>query len=483
MVSNKLLGNQFKLNTVKALSFSGDLLKRFLFKELKLSRKMINTMLKHIRITLYGPATLYGAATLDYIRIFLLNRLYTIQLRLFFVVIVSQSIIAQFHILEISTAYGLSPSESPADSTSFNPHSNRLQHSEPKSSSEESVNSGFSATEAEAPLDTGVHGSEIIGVFIHKGSDAEAEREVVSIDRRGRVLRTDETLKDGRELFNLDGRVTALAFLPEQSLMAIAIGSRISIFDVGSRKLLNSFGRLQGSVKSLAFNSGGLKLLAGGADGRIYRFDLQAREQTLFGLAGEAIPERYIGHASVVSAVVYHPFDPVFFSGDWQGAMSAWLEYEAEPSRLAGDRALFAGRFVSESGQRVRARRESTEGLTHLKVSADGELLLAGVQSGEIEVWQLRGFRKVVSQQASRGALYDLLLSDDGKRIASLGRDGKLIVYELRQGPGELGKRYSYRLEQRYSGNHTTTRRMAFWNDRSLILGDMDGSLSKIEFN
>jgi WD40 repeat protein len=172
-------------------------------------------------------------------------------------------------------------------------------------------------------------------------------------------------------------------------------------------------------------------LICAGADGRIYRWKfLQAKDQNI--LDGEDRSfERYVGHTSVVSALVPHPFGRVFFSGDWRGQLFAWLPFDADAFRGEYDENFFGGRFFSGTSTYVKALRSADSGIVSLKLTDNGERLFLANQEGWIEAWSIRGFKRLARVRAHTGLAYDFAVNPRGDRVVSTGRDGNLVLFDL----------------------------------------------------
>src|SRR5690606_29308945 len=110
--------------------------------------------------------------------------------------------------------------------------------------------------------------------------------------------------------------------------------------------------------------------------------------------------ERYLGHATVVSSIAYHPFGRVFFSGDWRGRLNAWLTYDSDPHEGRYDENIFGGLLFSEQARRAKAKRSGDKSIERLLVSSDGEFLFVATETGSLELWRVRGFRQLATVQA-----------------------------------------------------------------------------------
>ncbi len=280
------------------------------------------------------------------------------------------------------------------------------------------------------------HDAEIISVF----SIAENIPYAVSIDRHAEVLLWN--LKTGRAKFLLRmpgaarGQELVAALNPQAHRLAVAQGTQIFIFDLalpgaigGTPVPTQDLRVLKTRVSSLEFQpTGSGALLIGGADGKVYRWRYGFERVADRMREKQKVLERYSGPASVISLVKYHPFGRVFFSTDWSGGLFAWLSYDADVFQGEYDQNYLENRFFAqkpESTGSVRALDGTM--VTALDVSPSGEWLALGTEKGLVELWMIRGFRKVASFEAHKGIIRDLGFGKDSASIVTAGRDGRVV--------------------------------------------------------
>jgi len=276
------------------------------------------------------------------------------------------------------------------------------------------------------------HTSEIIGIFPFFRTSGSVNS-VLSLDREGVALLWDLEASEAVELYQIPNGANRAAFSSDGRLLAVSQGPAIRVCSLTSGVELYSSERLKAKVTSLAFHPNGRSLVIGGADGRVYRWRFVDEEAAETLKDRDKALERYIGHSSIVSSVVYHPHGRVFLSGDWKGGLSAWLHYDADSFRGEYDKNLFGARFFSEKAVRRRGARKNSESIEQLKVSDDGHYFLVALQNGTIELWKIRGFKQVGEVQAHKGLVYSMLFGADSKKVVSAGRDGTLKVWVLEE--------------------------------------------------
>lgn len=222
-----------------------------------------------------------------------------------------------------------------------------------------------------------------------------------------------------------------MAVTADLRYVAIAGGAGVIIYALSSGEEVAALRYLQARVVALDFFSEGESVLLGGADGRVYRWRFLLDPATApIGRRNQGV-ERYIGHASVVSAVESHPAGRIFFSGDWSGVMSAWLAYDADPHQGKFDRDIFGGRFFGGETARTVGRAASGEQVDHLVVSPDGQTLIVALSPGVVEVRDVRGLRLLATVPAHAGLVYSVAFAEDGRSFATVGRDGFVRTWRI----------------------------------------------------
>ena len=272
---------------------------------------------------------------------------------------------------------------------------------------------------------------QILGLISHSGDPT-----TLAITAGGKVfgVLSDRTLSRVPKL-NIGHAVQVFVGSPDGTLLAVGNSNQVEVWSLVTLKRIAVFDKIKARASALVFQVDNKALLIGGADGRIYRWR--------FGEPSDEIKEsdRYIGSPSVVSAIAFHPNSRLFFSGDWEGGLNAWLRYDSDRYQGAWDRDLLGGRFFTDQATRVNAGRAvaaapvgapaSEPGIDFLRATKDGRFILLASQSGTFEWWSVRGLKKLTEFQAHRGPVFGVELTADEDRVVSLGRDGKAKVIEL----------------------------------------------------
>jgi WD40 repeat protein len=226
--------------------------------------------------------------------------------------------------------------------------------------------------------------------------------------------------------------------------------------------------------------------LVGGVDGRVARWRFLDEQRAQTQLEKDKCFEVYSAHQTVLSAVAAHPFERVFFSGDWAGSLYSWLPYNLNDD-FGGkyDKTPFTGRFYAAPGTFTKAERAVDRGITEIAVSENGNRLALATENGFLEVWEVRGLEMFARREAHVGRAVSVSLSPSGQRLASIGKDGLVKVFQLEEdelfGIGVDARRMKLVEVGRYevpSGNL-----LRFITERSVIVATSTGKLVEIDTN
>ena len=322
-------------------------------------------------------------------------------------------------------------------------------------------------------------GGEVL--FISPISTGRQDR-ALSVNARGETLQWNVAADTFEKLFRITNRIDKVAFSPRAQMLAVSQGRVVSVFSIPEKKKLYSMDRVRGKVTSLGFQPNGEGLIIGAADGNLYRWKfLQESQTTVLDEKAKSF-ERYTGHSSVVSSVAMHPGGRVIFSGDWSGNLRAWKAYDADPVKAKYEENLFGPKFFADKALFVEKKSSSDDGIERIRVSEDGEFLFVALHSGALELWEVRGFVRRAVVAAHRGLIYDLAISQDGKRLATVGRDGFVRFWKVAEQGGDdrsisTAKVLSFSKERETS--LPPARTLAFEGD-AVLAGATDGRVFHI---
>lgn len=300
---------------------------------------------------------------------------------------------------------------------------------------------------------------------------------IMEVFSNGKVIK--KQLDSGRS--QLLGKVpvpfTAVTVDPISGFLAYGNAEKVEILNLSDMKTRFTLKKIHSKVLSLDFHPAGEILLIGGADGKVYQWKFRQAEEATTRKDLETSLERYVGHPSSVKVVKYHPYGRLFFSGDWNGFLNAWLPYEEDKIAARPATPLFRGSIFTEKSVRVSGTRVGDDEISHLIPSLDGEHLLVGTTNGRVQVWKTRGFRSLGEVATTHGLLYDLVINPKGGSFASCGRDGTTQIWKFEDAPDGSPKVV---FKQLSSVNIPGAKKLNYTNNGKLIAAKNDGTLQEV---
>ncbi len=250
-------------------------------------------------------------------------------------------------------------------------------------------------------------------------------------------------------------RIYCLAVSPDGRLAVSGGMDQLAVVhDLQTGGQLTTFHAHTGTVSGLAFTADGRQVLSCGPDGRLLRWDARTG----------AVLAELRGHRADAMAVVATPDGRQLVSGDWGGTCRIWDAGAGDVVTLrvpsAATMVVRSGRFVydpagaaiiggcSVSQVNVWALRDPTAPArqaacgrlaSSLARTGDGRLLLLGLDSGVLAVMDARSFEIGDTLSLHAGPIHGVALHPDGRRLATAGEDGRLLVREL-AADGSLGR-------------------------------------------
>jgi WD40 repeat protein len=269
--------------------------------------------------------------------------------------------------------------------------------------------------------------------------------EVISVTTTGRVIRVANGISNvfkGQVLVDFGEEPLAASFYASNGLLAIGFASRVVVLYIDKPESLWSLNELGGRIGAISFSPNGRSILLSRMDNRIYRWRFLMASAPSLAWRKERF-EQYIGHGAVVSALVYHPFGRIFFSGDWGGDLFAWQAYDADEFQGGYDRNIFYSKFYTSITPRLIRQRGGSDSIEKMSLSSDGQWLAVGLASGLIEIWMVRGLKLVAYSQLHEGGVLGLYFLSNNQDGVSLGRDGQIVHWRIvDRMKGESGSSY-----------------------------------------
>ncbi len=223
--------------------------------------------------------------------------------------------------------------------------------------------------------------------------------------------------------------IRALAFRPGVMEIAVAgADGAVALWDLQTKKPIGTLGKAKNPIRSLAFRGDGRELAAAGGDRVVQVFEVQAMHEkaTLRGSTAEIL------------ALAYNPEGSSLASADASGSVLFWNgtpESISIPSQDAASSALVfspGGDFVMSSnteheitlrdvsrGRLVEAFGKQTDHVLALDASEDGRWVASGGNFADVNVWDLKSEKRLVSIPHEEAATLSLAFDGSSKRIAA----------------------------------------------------------------
>jgi WD40 repeat protein len=160
------------------------------------------------------------------------------------------------------------------------------------------------------------------------------------------------------------------------------------------------------SIRQVAWNSNGMRLVGVGEDGHVYVWDAR----------GDTLLLRLAGHHGIVMSVAWSLDDRWVASGSG--------------SRDSGE--LFV--WDANSGERVRTLAEHPGMISALGWTPSSDRVVSGGSDGKLRWWDVQSGECMRMQDAHQGMVQSLKLSPDGSILASCGDDGAIAYWDVQSG-------------------------------------------------
>jgi WD40 repeat protein len=305
---------------------------------------------------------------------------------------------------------------------------------------------------------------------------------IVTVGKDKKVVMWDLPSGQGTLIRQLNEQPIVATLGAKRALVAFATDSGIFVECIQGCSKTFSFKQLKSRPSSLVFHKDDTSLVIGGLDGRVYRWRFMEEQESSTTEEREMMVERYFAHSAVVSTVAPHPAGRAFFSADWSGNLIGWSSYSADAFGGAFDKNLFRGRFYADIPNAIFASRLPDRGVCSMAISHNGERLALGLEDGNVEVWEVRGFTLAAKKLLHNGRVVSVDISGDGTRVVSAGKDTKVRVTELVDDPAHQINPYALpKLLQEVSENPIPLADLVtFISPNQVVVTTKQGNLAEI---
>lgn len=262
-----------------------------------------------------------------------------------------------------------------------------------------------------------------------------------STDGTVRVWRLDASSEP--RVVDLGDEVDAVDLHPESDVVIAASAAELAFIHPDGEISRRDIGH-SGVIHSLRFSPDGVRVAAGGADGRVTIVDLRGGE-----------PLHLTGHVGAVWAVAFDGTGERLASVGDDGKLRVWdvaarrlaRELSAHEKQITGVDLSADGRFAVTSsfdgtialwdleagggGPRAAAPRAGVRGLAF---SPDGTTLAAGSYDGRLRLWDVATGELERTLSGHTGRVFEVAFSHDGRALASTSADWSARVWDLDTG-------------------------------------------------
>ncbi len=206
--------------------------------------------------------------------------------------------------------------------------------------------------------------------------------------------------------------VTALAFSPDGSRLAVGTLRTVLLLDAKTGKQLALLSGHAGAVTSLAFRADGKVLaVAGGSPGKF-------GEIRLWSMATNKPLKTLTGHADVIYSVAFRPDGQRLAAGSYDRLVSVWNPQGGSPKML----------------------KDHTDAVYGVAYSPDGTRIASVAGDRTLKIWDAESGKRLFTLSESTGELFCVAFRPDGKQIAAGGADKTLRTWSLTPTSGRLTK-------------------------------------------
>ncbi|MDB5350034.1 MAG: repeat-containing protein [Planctomycetota bacterium] len=205
--------------------------------------------------------------------------------------------------------------------------------------------------------------------------------------------------------------VTSVAFSPNGSTLAAAVGRSILLFELSTGKEIATLPDHPGPLTFVAYTPDGGSLVATG--GRPGQFGCVS----VWDVASKTRRHEVRGHSDAVLCAALSPDGKMLATGSYDRLVKLW--------DLA-------------QGKEIRTLKEHTDAVHSVAFSRDGLTVASGSADRTVKIWDVSSGRKRTSLSDSLAEVYAVAFAPDGKNVLAAGVDRSIRVWSLAGDAGSL---------------------------------------------
>jgi hypothetical protein len=205
--------------------------------------------------------------------------------------------------------------------------------------------------------------------------------------------------------------ITALAYSPDGSVLAVGRFRRVELWDGEARSRARELAGAPGKVHSLGFSSGGTRLIAAsGVDGLYGR-------AIVWRLEDGSIVREITGHRDTLYDAALAPGDRLLATASYDRRIILW---------------------DLETGEELRTIGGHNDAVYDLAFSPDGAVLASASGDQTVKLWSAATGERLDTLHQALAEQYTVAFSNDGGQVVAAGADNRIRVWALvsREAPG-----------------------------------------------
>ncbi|MBL7662324.1 WD40 repeat domain-containing protein [bacterium] len=187
---------------------------------------------------------------------------------------------------------------------------------------------------------------------------------------------------DRRQIYHAQGLQTLLALSQDETLLAIAEFSSITVLDLTTLEVKAKRSDLRGGVTAISWDPLQEYLIFGQADGTIYAWSWKQASAL----------ETYLGASSAIEKIIVHPLGRIFFAGERDGQISVFRLIRTDYD--LGLRDPDAAVDLPQSVRKIQTPSLGTR-IDDMWLESNGAYLFVSASDGQVYPYKIRGIKQL----------------------------------------------------------------------------------------